>query len=164
MRNGTQDRSHSHRDPQAYEECEDWSLQMTDEEEGVLNALVLMQEPGDHARNLKAGLGFDRAFEDEMKERPTVKVCRRDTVFQQGNEEENKECTHETAKLLNRKLLYPPREQVEAEVAEEGCGFERAHETELSERKILKLRRKTEKEEKIESAEESVRSEGVCCR
>ena len=56
---------------------------------------------------------------------------------------------------VNRKLLYPPREQVEAEVAEEGCGFERAHETELSERKILKLRRKTEEEEKIESAAES---------
>ena len=42
---------------------------------------------------------------------------------------------------------------VEAEVA--GCGFERAHETELRERKILKIRRKTEEEEKIESAAKS---------
>ena len=85
---------------------------MTDEEGEVLSALVLMslQEPGEYARNLKAGLGFDRASEDEMKDRQTVKVCRRGTVFQQGNEEENKECTHETAKWLNRKLLYPPRE------------------------------------------------------
>ena len=42
---------------------------------------------------------------------------------------------------------------VEAEVA--GCGFERAHETELRERKILKIRRNAEEEEKIESAAES---------
>ena len=80
-----------HRDPQAYEECEDWPQQMTDKERGVLNALVLMQEPGEHAHNLKAGLGFDRALENEMKERQTVKACRRGTIFllifQQGNED-----------------------------------------------------------------------------
>ena len=64
-----------------------------------MNALVLMQEPGDHARNLKAGFGFNRAPEDEMKDRQTVKACRRVTLFQQGNEEENKEWTHDTAKL-----------------------------------------------------------------
>ena len=55
---------------------------------------------------------------------------------------------------INRKLPHPPREQVEVE-AEVG-GFERAHETELSERKILKIRRKTEEEGTIESAAESV--------
>ena len=43
---------------------------------------------------------------------------------------------------INRKLLHPPREQVEVE-AEVG-GFERAHETELRERKILKIRRKAD--------------------
>jgi hypothetical protein len=32
---------------QAYEECEDWSLQMTDKERGVLNELVLMLEPSE---------------------------------------------------------------------------------------------------------------------
>jgi hypothetical protein len=54
---------------------------------------------------------------------------------------------------INRKMPHPSREQVEA-VAEVG-GFERAHETELLERKILKIRRKTEEEEKIENAAES---------
>jgi len=48
---------------------------------------------------VEAGLGFERAPEDEMKERQTAKACRRGTVFQQGNEEENKEWTHGTAKL-----------------------------------------------------------------
>ena len=57
---------------------------------------------------------------------------------------------------INRKLHPSPSGvEVEAEVADEGCGFEKAHETELRERKILKIRRKTEDEEKIESAEES---------
>ena len=83
-------------------------------------------EPGEYEREGRAGLGFDRAAEDELKDRHTVKI--------------------------NRKLLHPPRKQVEVE-AEVG-GFERAHETVLSERKILKIRRKTEEEEKIESAAE----------
>ena len=85
-----------------------------------------LMEPGEYEREVRAGLGFDRASEDELKDRHTVKI--------------------------NRKLLHPPRKQVEVE-AEVG-GFERAHETVLSERKILKIRRKTEEEEKIESAAE----------
>ena len=98
---------------------------MTDEEGEVLSALVLMQEPGEcmYARNMKAGLGFDRASEDEMKDRQTVKVCRRGTVFQQGNEEENKECTHETAKLLNRtNNVDNNRKLLALHVSSEGAG------------------------------------------
>jgi hypothetical protein len=64
---------------QAYEECEDWSLQRTDKERGALNELM---EPGEYEREVKAGLGFDRASEDELKERHTVKICRRGTAFQ----------------------------------------------------------------------------------
>ena len=71
--------------------------------------------------------GFERAHETELTVRKIVKI--------------------------NRKLIHPPREQVEAEA--EVSRFERAHETELSERKILKIRRKTEEEETIESAAES---------
>ena len=81
----------------AYEECEDWPLHMTDEEGEVLRALVLMQEPPEHARNVKACLGFERAPKDEMKERQTAKACRRGTYCNSGNEEENKEWTHGTA-------------------------------------------------------------------
>ena len=108
---------------------------MTDEEGGGLNALVLLQEPGEHARNLKAGLanGFDRAPEDEMKERQTVKACRRGTVFQQGNEEENKDWTHGTAKLRastrrdeGGKLLQESGKQ--PEVVKADPGLYRAHE------------------------------------
>ena len=94
----------------------------------VLSALVLMQEPGEcmYARNMKAGLGFDRASEDEMKERQTVKVGRRGTVFQQGNEEENKECTHETAKLLNRtNNVDNNRKLLALHVSSEGAGRRR---------------------------------------
>ena len=63
----------------------------------ALSVLVLMQEPGEYmyARNVKAGLGlgFDRASDDELKERHTVKICRRCTAFEYmyGNEEENKD-------------------------------------------------------------------------
>jgi hypothetical protein len=59
-----------HRDPQAYEECEaDWSLHMTDQKGEALSVLVLMQGPCEYAREMKEGVGFDRASEDELKER-----------------------------------------------------------------------------------------------
>jgi hypothetical protein len=156
---------------QAYEECEDWSLQMTDKERGVLNELVLMLEPSesiettgefssqqvlaleagvvgsgyilrasndelmepgefssqevlarkvrriprpdmDPRREVKAGFGFDRASEEELKERPTVKICRRGTAFPYGKDP----------------------------------GFPRAQEDELKARNILKTCRKTDAE------------------
>ena len=43
-----------------------------------------------NAREVKAGFWFDRASEGELKERHTVKICRRGTALQYGNEEENK--------------------------------------------------------------------------
>ena len=94
---------------ESYEDCEDWSLHMADEEGKALSVLIRMQEPGEFSSQQV----FERASEDELKDRHTVKI--------------------------NRKLLHPPRKQVEVE-AEVG-GFERAHETVLSERKILKIRR-----------------------
>ena len=126
-----------HRDPHAYtyEECEDWSLRMTKEEGEVLSALILRQTPGEYAREMKAGLGFERASEDEMKERETVKAYHRGTVFQQGNEEENRESTHETAN--------------------------RAHEDELKGRKILKIRRKKEEGAEERAAVESAAAEAA---
>ncbi len=42
--------------------------------------------PGEYEREVKAGLGFDRASEDELKERHTVKICRRGTAFQYGKD------------------------------------------------------------------------------
>ena len=49
-------------------------------------ALEALIEPGEYEREVKAGLGFHRASEDELKERYmymyTVKICRRGTAFQ----------------------------------------------------------------------------------
>ena len=79
---------------------------MTDEEGKALSVLVRMQEPGefsspevlarkvrriprpdiDPRREVKAGLGFDRASEEEMKERLTVEIRRRGTAFPHGKD------------------------------------------------------------------------------
>ena len=42
---------------------------MTNEEGEALSVLALMQEPGEYVLEMKAGLGFDRASEDELKGR-----------------------------------------------------------------------------------------------
>ena len=41
-----------------------------------------LMEPGEYEREVKAGLGFDGASEDELKERYIVKICCRGTAFQ----------------------------------------------------------------------------------
>jgi len=84
----------------SYEDCEDWSLHMTDEEGKALSVLIRMQEPGefnsqevlarkvrriprpdmDPQREVKAGLGFDRAPEVELEKRQFFKICRRGTA------------------------------------------------------------------------------------
>ncbi len=46
-------------------------------------------EPGEYCqdeREVIAGLGFDRASEDELKDRHTVKICRRVKSFQYGKD------------------------------------------------------------------------------
>ena len=45
-----------------------------------------LMEPGEYEEEVIAGLGFDRASEDELKDRHTVKICRRGTTFQHGKD------------------------------------------------------------------------------
>jgi len=81
----------------SYEDCEDWSLHMTDEEGKALSVLIRIQEPGefssqevlarkvrriprpdmDPQREVKAGLGFDRAPEVELEKARRAEYDRR---------------------------------------------------------------------------------------
>ena len=141
-----------HRDPQAYEECEDWSLQMTDKERGVLNALVLMQEPGESIETtvefsspqvlaLEAGVaGFgyilragyaDLADPGEYEREPVITGL----GFDRASEDERK--ARHTVKICRRGTSFQ---------CGKDPGFHRAQESELKVRKILKICRKTDEE------------------
>ena len=67
---------------ESYEDCEDWSLHMTDEEGKALSVLIRMQEPGEFSSQQV----FDRASKDELERRHIVKICRRDTAIQHGKD------------------------------------------------------------------------------
>ena len=67
---------------ESYEDCEDWSLHMTDEEGKALSVLIRMQEPGEFSSQQV----FDRASKDMLERRHIVKICRRGTVFQHGKD------------------------------------------------------------------------------
>jgi len=106
----------------SYEDCEDWSLHMTDEEGKALSVLIRMQEPGefssqevlarkvrriprpdmDPQREVKAGLGFDRAPEVELEKRQIFKICRR------GTAQYGKDPGSHRAQEVKFFLFYPP--------------------------------------------------------
>ena len=54
---------------ESYEDCEDWSLHMTDEEGKALSVLIRMQEPGEFSSQQV----FERASKDELERRHIVK-------------------------------------------------------------------------------------------
>jgi hypothetical protein len=139
-----------HRDPQAYEECEDWSLQMIDKERGVLNALVLMQEPGESIETtvefsspqvlaLEAGVaGFgyilragyaDLTDPGEYERGPVITGL----GFDRASEDERK--ARHIVKICRRGTAFQ---------CGKDPGFHRAQEAELKVRKILKICRKAD--------------------
>ena len=147
---------------QAYEECEDWSLQMTDKERGALNALVLMQEPGESIETtaefsspqvlaLESGVACYTLREGYVHstgyEREPVKTG---FGFDRASVAELKvrptvKCRRGTVYYREHRDSGKHLEEVNEDPGSHR-GFHRAQDAELTVRKILKICRKTDEE------------------
>ena len=114
----------------SYEDCEDWSLHMTDEEGKALSVLIRMQEPGEFSSQEVLARKVRRIPRPDMDPRREMKDTDEDEGFGflRANHEQ---LTVRKIVKVNRMLHPNPNPNPN------GFGFERASETELRERKIL---------------------------